>query len=328
MAGPSKSRLLRYLTLKLKSFLLSKDVLSFLVFLLLSATFWFVNTLNKEREQSLNIPIEYKGFSKDLMFVEKLPQHICINVKDLGINLWKYVGNKPGPVVINFNQKVNESGLFEVSYSDLLTKVSEKLFPTSSIVSIYPETINSRFIRLHSKTLPVELNSNITLADQFMLSKPIEVIPSEVKVYGPKSLIENLKTVKTENLLIEQLKDTVSYQLPLKPLESVSYSVDQVTVRASAEMFTEKIAYLPVQIINNPENLSILSFPAEIKTIFNIAVTKFKSFENNDIQLVIDFNEIKKGDATKKRLKIINNKPYITNIRIQPEEVEFLLEEK
>lgn len=328
MAGFSKSRFLRYFTLKLKSFFLSKDVLSFLVFLFLSAAFWFVNTLNKEREQSLNIPIEYRGFSRDLMFVEELPQYLRVNVKDLGINLWKYVLNKPGPVVINFNQEVDESGVFEVSYSDLLAKASEKLFSTTSIELISPELISSRYVRLHSKIIPVELNSNITLADQFMLSKPIEISPSEVKVFGPKSLIENMTTIRTEELIIEQLKDTFAVQVQLIPVESVRYSVDKITVRASAEMFTEKIAYLPVQIINNPEELSIISFPAEIKTIFNIAVSKFKFFENNDIQLVIDFNEIQKGDATKKKLKIINNKPYITNIRIQPEEVEFLLEEK
>lgn len=328
MAGPSKSRFFRYLTLKLKSFLLSKDVLSFLVFLLLSATFWFFNTLNKEREQTLNIPLEYKGFAKDLMFVEQLPQFIRINVKDLGVNLWRYVGNKPEPVIITFDQKINETGNFNVNYSDLFAKVSEKLLPSTSILSMYPENINSKYIRLHSKILPIELVSNITLENQFMLSKPIEVTPSEVEVYGPKSVVENLKTVQTDNLIIEQLKDTVTMQVSLRPVESVSYAVDKVMVHASAEMFTEKIAYLPVQIINNPTNLSILSFPAEVKTVFNIGVTKFKFFESNDIQVVIDFNEIKKGDTTKKRLKIINNKPYITNIRIQPEEVEFLLEEK
>jgi len=328
MAGSSKSRLLRYLTLKLKSFLLSKDVLSFLVFLLLSAAFWFFNTLNKEREQTLNIAVEYKGFSKDLMFVDQLPQYIEINVKDLGVNLWKYVRNKPEPVVITFNQKMNETGTFKVDYSDMFAKISEKLLPSTSILSIYPEKISTKYIRLHSKMLPVELVSNITLENQFMLSKPIELTPSKVEVYGPKSIVENLKSIQTESLTIETLKDTVSMQISLKPVESVRYAVDKVMVNATAEMFTEKIAYLPVQIINNPTNLSILSFPAEIKTVFNIGVTKFKFFESNDIQLVIDFNEIKKGDITKKRLKIINNKPYITNIRIQPEEVEFLLEEK
>jgi hypothetical protein len=328
MAGLSKSKFIRYFTLKLKSFFLSKDVLSFLVFLLLSFTFWFVNALNREREMTLNIPIEYKGFSKDIMFIEDLPQSVQISVKDLGLNLWKYVSNKPGPVVISFDQIVKESGLFDFSYSDLFAKVSEKLLPSSAILSITPENIRSKFIRLHSKVVPVELVSTITLENQFMISKPIELIPAKIEVHGPKALIENLKTVHTENLIIEQLKDTVSMSVKLKPIESVRFSVDHITIRASAEMFTEKIVFLPVQIINNPDNLSILSFPAEIKTIFNISVTKFKSFENNDIQLVIDFNEIKKGDMSKKRLRIINNKPYITNVRIQPEEVEFLLEEK
>lgn len=328
MAGLSKSRLFRYLTLKLKSFLFTKDVLSFLVFLLLSATFWFVNALNKERELTMSLPVVYKGVPKDLMFVDELPSQIEVKVKDLGLNLWTYVGKKPGPVVIPFNQEIQENGMFSVSYSQLFALVTERLLPSSMILLMGPEKISSKYVRLHTKVLPVELISSITLGNQFMLSQPLEMEPREIEVYGPRYVIERLTKISTKILTVKELKDTISIQVSLEEIPSVSYSVDHVLVRASAEMFTEKVVFIPVQIINNPSNLSILTFPAEIKVVFNISVSKFKSFENNDIQLVIDFDEIVKGDLTKKRLKIINNKPYITNIRIEPEEVEFLLEEK
>lgn len=328
MAGTSKSRLFRYLTLKLKSFLLSKDVLSFLVFLLLSATFWFVNALNKERELTMSLPVVYKGVPKDLMFIDELPTQLEVKVKDLGLNLWTYIGKKPGPVVIPFNQVMQENGQFSVTYSQLFAMVTERLLPSSMILLMGTEKISSKYVRLHTKVLPVELISSISLGDQFMFSKAPEVEPKEIEVYGPRHVLEELTKISTQILTINELKDTISKQVLLEQIPSVSYAVDHVLVHVSAEMFTEKTAYLPVQIINNPSNLSILAFPAEIKVVFNIGVSKFKSFENNDIQLVIDFDEIKKGDLTKKRLKIINNKPYITNIRIQPEEVEFLLEEK
>ena len=51
-------------------------------------------------------------------------------------------------------------------------------------------------------------------------------------------------------------------------------------------------------------------------------------FDVNDIHVVVDYKEIEKNNLSRKRLRVINNKPYISNIRIEPEEVEFLLEKK
>ena len=48
VANSVKNLLKRY-TLKLKTFLFSRDVLSFLLFLAISFLFWFVNSLDKER---------------------------------------------------------------------------------------------------------------------------------------------------------------------------------------------------------------------------------------------------------------------------------------
>ena len=77
MADYSRRKLIQF-ALKLKSFFVSKDVLSFLAFLLLSATFWFVNALNKDRELTLTIPLEYVDIPTNLMFEEELPSEVSV----------------------------------------------------------------------------------------------------------------------------------------------------------------------------------------------------------------------------------------------------------
>lgn len=327
MADYSRRKLIQF-ALKLKSFFVSKDVLSFLAFLLLSATFWFVNALNKDRELTLTIPLEYVDIPKNLMFEEELPSEVSVKVKDLGVNLWTYIRNKPESVSVRFEKGNAEKGNFNISNLQLLSLVSERLLPSTSILLISPESINTTYVRLYSKKIPVRLNSEISLENQYMFCSPIEIFPEEVEVYGPRNVLDKLTELTTEKLEIKELRDTITRFVSIKPIKSLQYSVDKIKVKACAEMFTEKSISLPVQIINNPENISIISFPAEVKAVFNIAVKNFKAFQSSDIHVVIDFNEIKKGDLKKKRLKIINNKPYISNIRIQPEEVEFLLEEK
>ncbi|MDD2286503.1 MAG: YbbR-like domain-containing protein [Paludibacter sp.] len=327
MADYSKRKLLKFV-LKLKAFFISKDVLSFLVFLLLSAAFWFINALNKERELSLTIPVVYSDVPQNLMFEEELPSEIRVKVKDLGVNLWTYLRKKPDPVHVEFKQTNTEKGHFSVSNLQLLSAASERLLPSTSILLINPENISTAYIKLYSKKLPVRLISEVSLENQYMLCSPLVFFPQEIEVYGPLVVLEKLTELHTEKLNITNLRDTVTRSVLIKPIQSVRFAVDKIAVKACAEMFTEKTVSLPVQIINNPENISVLSFPAEVKAVFNIGMKNFNSFQNSDIHVVIDFNEIKKGDFKKKKLKIINNKPYISNIRIQPEEIEFLLEER
>jgi len=42
----------------------------------------------------------------------------------------------------------------------------------------------------------------------------------------------------------------------------------------------------------------------------------------------MDYNDLYQTNNKRSKLKIINSKPYISNIRIQPEDVEILLVEK
>ncbi|GAB1415507.1 hypothetical protein MASR2M117_09130 [Paludibacter sp.] len=193
---------------------------------------------------------------------------------------------------------------------------------------INPDEINLTYVKLYKKRVPVKLIGNIQVDDQYMLSNPIEFAPVEIDIFGPRDIIEKIVEVKTQKIEVTKLNDTLSIILPLEEIISVQYSVDNILVTAKAEMFTEKSVTLPVQVVNKPSNIDVLLFPTEVKVVFNIGVKWYKLFQFSDIQVVADFSDIQNGNLKKKKLKVVNNKPYISNIRISPQEIDFLLQEK
>ncbi len=328
MAEDSAKRVFRYLTLKLKSFFLSKDVLSFLVFLLLSAGFWFVNALDKERELVINMPVVYSGIPDNITLIDEIPTSISIKVKDLGKTLWNYITNPPAAVNIQVNHNFRESGLLTISNTELTNAISEKLYPTSVILNVRPEKVVAKYATLHTRTIPVMLNADIITENQFQLCNPPEFLPVAVQVFGPKSMLDTLSFVPTELLKVQGLNDSRSYKVKLMEINALRYSVNTITVSLCAEMFTEKTVDLMVHVINVPENMTVRTFPANVKATFNIRMSHFKSFEKDDIQVVFDYNEVRHQQRNRNRLKVINHKDFISNIRIQPEEVEFLFEKR
>jgi len=328
MAEHSGVKLLRYYLQKLKSFFLSKDILSFLLFLAMSFAFWFVNALGKDRETTVNIPIRYVGVPQNVAVTNLPPSEITINVKDQGIRLLDYSKVHLTPITIDLNRKFYEKGEILITPDQLSAKIGRYIMPTTSILEIHPDSILIQYAKLSEKTLPIELVSSIELAPQYMLTDKIHLEPEQITVFGPKKVLDKLKSIRTESLELKNLNDTNSFRCKLKPIQSVRFSVQEINASLFVEQFTEKKVQIPITAVNCPDNLYIRTFPAVVNAVFTVGLSQFNSLIPNEIQVFLDYNELKLGKHNKQKLKIKNNTSYISNIRIKPQEVEFLLEEK
>lgn len=327
MDGDYNRKLIK-IFLKVRSFFTSKNVLTFSLFLLLSAAFWFINALNKEREFFITVPLEYTDLPKNIFFEEELPSELSIKVRELGMRYWTYARKKSVPVKITFQPEYLRDGNFNLSGLQLLSVVSHRLMSSTKVLAVYPEMIQVAYQNMHAKKIPVYADGKLELEGQYMLCSDIQITPDSVEVYGIPATLDTMTGLFTESFVIKNRQDTLNEVVSLKPIPDVRFSVDQVVVSALIDMFTEKTATLPVQLINNPEHISLISFPTTVKAVFNISIKHFNEFYPGDIQVVMDYNDLNQINSKRSKLKIINNKPYISNIRIQPEDVEILLIEK
>ena len=327
MADNSIKRIFRLLALKLKSFFYTKDVLSFLLFVALSAGFWFVNALDKNRDINIKIPVQFTDIPAEIAITNQLPTQISVDIRDEGIHLFSYGNNKLKPLKIGLNQIFRENGEITINSGQLNRLLQTYLLPSTKITAIKPDTILIKYEKLHVKKVPVELIAKIKLEHQYMMSNKITINPSYVDVYGPKRMLDSLKVILTETVDLKNLKDTSVLSVNLKKQEFLKYNINEVNVTFFVEMFTEKTAEIPVSNINFPLFLKVRTFPAVIKATFNIGISHYNTYKADDFQVVIDYNEIKELKDSKYKLKITNNTTYINNIRLSPQEVEFILEE-
>jgi len=330
MADKGGKKIFRYYMQKLKSFFLSKDILSFLLFLVLSATFWFINALGKERETTITVPVRYTGVPLNIAITNSPPEEIQLSIKDQGLRLFDYSRSHISPLTIDLSRTYTPKGEILITSDQLSSRISRymHLMPTTTLLEVHPDSILIQYQKLSKKNLPVELVSNIELAPQYILSDKILVTPNQVTVFGPKQVLDTLKSVRTELFKIENLSDTVYSHCKLKPAKFLRYSTSECKVIVFVEPFTERKVQIPVIAVGCPPNLSIRTFPAFISAVYTVGLSHFNTLSPNDIQVLLDYNELKSNKLSKQKLKIINNSTHISNIRISPEEVEFILEQK
>lgn len=328
MSDIGKNSWLKIALLKLKTFFISKDVLSFLVFLLIATAFWFVHTLDRERRDKLKVRINYTGIPEDVEIKNAPPKEIYVTIRDEGGKLLEYARRKAMPLNIDLTRVYFSKGKIIISPDQLKTRLSNYFLPTTAVLKIEPDSIVIMYQKLSTKEVPVKLSEKIPLAQQYILTDSVRIEPSKVKVFGPRHILDTLKAVYIEKLDLKNIKDTVQIQSKLVPQKDLRYSFSEVNIGVFVEMFTENKTILPVTLINAPSNMNVRIFPVTVNVSYNVGLTNFKKINPNDLKVVFDYNDVADSQKRKNKLRVINNSPYISNIRVMPDEVEFLLEKK
>ena len=82
----------------------TRELFTFLGFVLLSLIFWFMQGLNEEVENSFKIPIELQNLPEKTTLINDLPSHIEVRVRDKGPVMLGYAIEGLSPLRINFQE--------------------------------------------------------------------------------------------------------------------------------------------------------------------------------------------------------------------------------
>jgi len=330
MSDNTGIKILRYFTQKLKAFFFSKDILSFLLFLALSAVFWFVHALGKERETTVTVPVIYTGIPLNVAITNNPPSEIQITLKDQGLRLFDYSHHLKSVVVdLKQNFKTDRNSEVHISNELLKTKISRelKLLSSTTVLEIHPDSIVIQYQKLKSKRIAVKLRSAIELARQCMFSDTTRISPAWVTVYGPAKTLDTMKYAYTHMLVERDLSDTLFKRVKLDAQKFVHYSSKEIKVGLFVEQFTEKKVQIQVTSVNCPPHLNVRTFPAQVQVTYTVGLSYFNSLKPEDIQVYLDYNDLINNTQARQTLRVKNNSIHISNIRIDPQEVEFILEQ-
>jgi hypothetical protein len=311
-----------------------QKILLYLFFVAISTFFWFLVKLGSDFNTVIKYPIEFTNIPGQKVVVNTLPDKLLLSVQASGFSILRYKVNAPAsPLVIDMQRFSYQLSKKRTKEYNLLTRaISEEIknqLPTDiELVSILPDTIPFIFSTIREKKVPIKPNVSLKFIKQSILDGQITFIPDSVTISGPDLILDTLKAVYTERMELTGLQKNVQKAIELKPIEGIHINIIKSQMQIPVSKYTEASVVVPIFSVNVPDSLVMKTIPNQVTIRYLVSLTNFSSISEADFRAEVDAKEIagQLGQQLPVRLTILPAKAY--EIKIIPEQVDFILEHK
>ena len=316
----------------LKAALLSKrsrEALVFAFFVLISALFWVIQTLNGVFDMPVRVPVELIGVPENVVLTTEPPEQLVVTVRDKGTSLIRYInGTRIRPLVVDFakSDDGSEYGMVMIPQAEIAGEIATILSSSTSIVSIDPDTLEYSYSRGTSRRVAVVPNASIYTNSLFYLAN-VHCSPDTVTAWGPKNVLDTLSTVTTSFLTLNDLTETRTIDVNLQAPRGVKLDPASIQMTAEVDMFTEKTVEVPIIGTNFPAGHTLRTFPATAKVTFRVGAKQYKLITAENFVITATYEDlISLADNDKLHLRLRSLPDGVSQVRISPETVDFLIE--
>jgi hypothetical protein len=300
------------------------------VCLAVATTLWFLNALNKEYVTEITYPVKYSDLPKGKVLTPDMPREMTLEIKAHGFALLRHkLTTSFLPIVFNVNDVLQKSDVMEkqVNTAEIKERISAQFNSDIQLLRILPESIRFRFTRLKSKKLPLAPNARYTLRPQYILKERITVVPDSVVVEGPASILDTLRVVQLEPATFTHLAKSISKTVSLVEIPHVRALVHTARLTIEVERYTEARKTIPVVTRNLPPSFNLRLFPSSVEITYNVGLSRYDQVLDTHFVLSVDYRQVANSPGTLE-VKVERSAPFIENLSLSPDRVEYLVEQR
>ena len=294
----------------------------FLFFLLFSFVLWFIAKFSKEYTEIISLEMILENSPANILPIVQNPPKIEFTLKASGFQFlyYQFLDNR---LKINVQEADFDSGRATLPIAAQYQNLQEQLLGDTSIINYFPAIIefdyqeqSAKRVALASPVVEMALGYAIT-STQFE--------PDSIEIIGPKDKINAIKKIHP---LLEQrdpLKASFETQLPVMsddPL--ITLSEKTVLMKVKVDRFSEAKYLLPIQMINVPNSAIFKFFPSQVALTFSAPLNTLHDIRPEDFSIGVDYNKLSENNKSVK-LKVFLSPEGISNLRIAPKEVQYLM---
>lgn len=170
-----------------------------------SSLIWIFNSLNRDHEAKLSVPLEIRYNESKYMPLHPLPKHAIATVKGYGWHIFRTTSfEKHHKIVLWVKHPGPHSRLDTTVFREYL---EQHLTDDLEVKHVLIDSIDVPFELKASKWLHLKVDEkSISYASNYELGSPIALTPDSVLVKGPNSMVFGLA-------------DTVQVHIPFKSLD-------------------------------------------------------------------------------------------------------------
>ena len=303
-----------------------RNFLVFLFFLALSAAFWFFLALSDEYEREFSVALKLRGVPNNVVITTDMPSSFRVVLKDRGSQLLNYEYAGLPTVNLDFKNYDQQSGHVVVPTADLTKRLTQKLAPTTKLVSFRRTALEYYYNYGLNVKMPVALKSTLK-PERFYGISSVSVAPDSVTVYAAKSILDTMRLAKTVPLYLTNISESTTEEVALQTVPGVKFVPASVDVNINVDQMTEKTVSVPVRWVNFPASKMLRTFPTNVKIIFQVGMSNYRKITADDFTLVVRYEDLLKVTDGKVHLSLRSLPAGVSHVRIVPDVVDFLIED-
>lgn len=316
---------------KIKSLLFGKkshDFFVFLFFFVVSSGFWLLQTLNETFETEISIPLELKNVPENVHITTGLPPQLNITIKERGTTLLRFFRySVHNAIEVDFDKY--DAGLtnarVQVPTVDVQRLIQKQLGVTSHITSMRPDTLEYYYNRGVARRLPVKICGSISASPQNYIQS-ITLSEDSVMVYAPNAVLDTMQYAYLQAVNLSGMKENSVHNVSFRRMKGVEYEPNTVQMTAHVGYYAEKTVEVPIIGLNFPGDKELRTFPSKAKVTFRVESGRYQRITAENFVLAITYEELLQNPTDKYRLHLKSLPEGVTNARISPREVDYLIE--
>ena len=310
----------------------SHEVLVFCFFLAVSFGFWLLQALNETLEREVQVAVELENVPDDIVIIDSLPSAIGVTLHDRGLTLARHSFSslfRPNSVEIDFTKYETGKNDAEVYItSSDIQRMLRSVFPASTkIQTVRPDTLRFAYNHGLSRTLPVKLAGSLKASRQNYIQS-VRIEPDSVRVFAPASILDTMHAVYSDAFVLDELRQTGIFQIAMRKQKLLKYEPAQVSIMVGVGYYTEKSIKVPVIGLNFPADKKLRTFPAQVSITFRVESGRYHAVTAEDFVLATTYEELLENTESTKLLLHLKTVPEgVSDVRISPQEVDYLIEQ-
>lgn len=306
----------------------SHEVFVFLFFFVVSSGFWLLQTLNETFEMEISVPLALKNVPENVHITTDLPPEVHITIRDRGTTLLRFFRyTVQNAIEVDF-EKYDAgltNGRVQVPLTDVQRMIQSQLGVSSHINAIRPDTLEYYYNRGVARKLPIKICGNIDASPQNYI-QAMKLSKDSVLVYAPNSVLDTMQYAYTQVVSLSGLKENVVQNISFRRMKGVEYEPNRVEMTVYVGYYAEKTVEVPIIGLNFPGDKELRTFPSRAKVTFRVESGQYQRITADNFVLAITYEELLQNPSDKYRLHLKSLPEGVTNARISPREVDYLIE--
>ena len=116
-------------------------------------------------------------------------------------------------------------------------------------------------------------------------------------------------------------------RISLRKIESVKYQPQYCNIDISADIYSEKTVEVPIIGLDFPPNKTLRTFPSKVNLTFKVGLSDYSSITSSDFTIGVNYKDLINSDKDQIDLVVTSSNPAVSNIRLNPSKVDYLIEE-